>query len=130
MDFKEKAGKRLVNASTAYSKVYKRNYGELSPINQDQLGINHNFQVRDAMMAVGLSPPDQIIFDGQIHRYKIAGDKRHSNNGWYVFYSDGIFSGSFGSWKTGIKTSWCSKSLKLMSSEEKTEYRRRMVSFR
>src|SRR5690554_5627604 len=41
------------------------------------------------------------IPDGQIHRFKVPGDKPGSHNGWYVLYLDGIASGAFGSWKAG-----------------------------
>ena len=88
---------------------------------------DYNEEVRAAMITAGVTPPEEhLIFDGKIHRYKDSGDKPNTRNGWYMLYEEGIPSGAFGNWKTGIKSKWCSKSLNLMSSEEKTEYRKRM----
>lgn len=85
-------------------------------------------QVRVAMIAAGVKPPkEELIFDGQIHRYEVTGDKPRSRNGWYVLYNDGIPSGKFGNWKTGISSNWCSKSLNTMSFVERAEHRKRIA---
>jgi putative DNA primase/helicase len=49
--------------------------------------------------------PD-AIGDGRLHRYRVAGDKAGSLNGWYVLRLDGQPFGAFGSWKTGQSLTW------------------------
>lgn len=72
-------------------------------------------QILDAMRAAGCGPhdPKDVKFGppktGALNRYRVEGDKAGSANGWFVFYDDGIPAGAFGSWKSGITESWCSK---------------------
>lgn len=39
------------------------------------------------------------VADGQIHRFRVPGDKRGTLNGWYLLHSDGKPAGVFASWK-------------------------------
>lgn len=73
---------------------------------QDLIG-----QALDAMHAAGCPPhdPADLVFDGVLHRFRVDGDKANTKNGWLIFYSDGIPSGAFGSWKSGIAETWCAK---------------------
>ncbi|NPU91911.1 MAG: toprim domain-containing protein [Gammaproteobacteria bacterium] len=50
-----------------------------------------------------------LIVDGKIHRFHVPGDRKGSDNGWYIFYHDGVPSGGFGDWKTGVHINWCAK---------------------
>ncbi|MGX8784330.1 toprim domain-containing protein [Legionella pneumophila] len=68
------------------------------------------------MENMGLSCTNCIIPDGKIHRFHVAGDKIHSNNGWY-FLSTLFKRGVFGSWRTGEKYAWCCKHLHSLSPE-------------
>ena len=63
-------------------------------------------QFRDAMLDAGLTPPDVIEADGQLHRFHVEGDKAGSRNGWYALHLDGRAAGVFGSWKTGLRSTW------------------------
>src|SRR5258708_6250867 len=54
-----------------------------------------------------ITPPDDILGDGSLHRFHIEGDRPGTRNGWYVLHLDGIPAGSFGSWKTGDTYTWC-----------------------
>ena len=59
----------------------------------------------NALRDAGCWPNDSsftLAFDGQLHRFRVDGDKAGSKNGWCVFYGDGIPAGAFGSWKTGL----------------------------
>ncbi|MBV6753021.1 toprim domain-containing protein [Pseudomonas chlororaphis] len=47
--------------------------------------------------------------DGVIHRFHVPGDKSGTLNGWYTMFADGIASGAFGSWKTGVTSTWSSR---------------------
>ena len=62
-------------------------------------------QFRDAIRAAGLKPPDVIKPDGKLHRFSSSG-KRGDDAGWYIASDDGLPSGCFGDWRTGIKWSW------------------------
>lgn len=41
-----------------------------------------------------------ILADGQIHRFQTPDDRHGQKSGWYVFYTDHIPAGQFGNWKT------------------------------
>jgi len=59
-----------------------------------------------AIAAAGLGSP-AIIADGEIHRFRVEGDRAGSMNGWYCMFLDGRPAGAFGSWKTGERHTWC-----------------------
>ncbi|MDP2902974.1 MAG: toprim domain-containing protein [Methylovulum sp.] len=61
---------------------------------------------KNAMRDFGITPPDYIIGDGNLHRFHIEGDKGGSINGWYKLHLDGRAAGSFGSWKHDINQRW------------------------
>ena len=79
----------------------------------------------DALRASGLAPhdagKDTPAFDGQLHRYRVEGDKAGSKNGWMVFYGDSLPSGAFGSWRTGQSETWCAKGDHELSAAEKAQ---------
>jgi len=58
----------------------------------------------DAIRDAGLTPPDQIIFDDQIHRFD--SDDKRDKTGWYVAYADGYSAGAFGCWRARFKQNW------------------------
>ena len=63
-------------------------------------------QLIDAMRAAGLEPPDQIHFDGKIHRFRSGtkGSPGHGDKpGWYLVFGDGIPAGRFGCWRMGME---------------------------
>lgn len=66
-------------------------------------------EVLEAMRAAGCEPadPDAIAFDGRLHRYDVAGDKRGRKNGWFVLFDGPMPAGAFGSWKTDVRQTWC-----------------------
>ncbi len=87
-------------------------------------------KILDAMRAAGCEPhdPGDIKFgvgkkSGKFlgHRYRIAGDKAGSTNGWFIFYDDGIPAGMFGSWKTGVAEAWCAKREQELTPEERSQ---------
>lgn len=67
-----------------------------------------------------------IIPDGNLYRFHVNSDKRHTRNGWYVLYLDGIASGAYGHWKTSISKKWCAKSRNQMSLEQWQSHLQRM----
>ncbi|MEY3758908.1 MAG: hypothetical protein RIR39_399 [Pseudomonadota bacterium] len=62
-------------------------------------------QFKAAMQASGITPPNLIIGDGQIHRFHIEGDKRSTQNGAYFLYLDGKANGWFSNWR-GVTGKW------------------------
>jgi len=87
---------------------------------------NHCIAFASAMAAEGLGMEDLPIDDGQLHRYRVEGDKAGSRNGWYVLHGDGLPAGSFGSWKTGETHNWCAKPDKQLSNAEREANRQRI----
>lgn len=59
-------------------------------------------QFRDAMLAAGVTPPDEIILDGQLRRFR-TDPKKHDRSGWYVGHADGIVTMIWGDWRQGIE---------------------------
>ncbi|MEI6066736.1 MAG: hypothetical protein WCP96_05335 [Methylococcaceae bacterium] len=57
---------------------------------------------KTAMLDAGITPPDVIIADGRLHRFKIDGKL----NGAYVLHTDGRAAGYFEDYKQGIKQNW------------------------
>jgi len=69
-------------------------------------------QLEEAMAAEGLLPPDGIIADGEIHRFRVDGDQARSKNGWYVVSPTYPSRASFGSWKLDVTKYWFPQSSK------------------
>jgi phage/plasmid primase-like uncharacterized protein len=65
-------------------------------------------QLIDAMRAAGLEPPDEILMDGKIHRFKSGtkGTPGIDKPGWYLVFGDGIPAGRFGCWRMGMEVTW------------------------
>ena len=80
---------------------------------------------RDAMAGAGLTPPDVIHADGQLHRFATNG-KRSDAAGWYCLHGDNLPAGAFGDWRQGVSHTWCSKDNATMTDSEREAYRQRM----
>jgi phage/plasmid primase-like uncharacterized protein/KaiC/GvpD/RAD55 family RecA-like ATPase len=66
-------------------------------------------QLIDAMRAAGLEPPNEILMDGKIHRFRSGtkGSPGHGDKpGWYLVFGDGIPAGRFGCWRAGMEITW------------------------
>lgn len=61
-----------------------------------------------ALRDAGLPPadPGDIVADGDLHRFRVEGDRPGSRNGWAVLHLDGVPAGAFGSWKEGTTGTW------------------------
>jgi putative DNA primase/helicase len=66
-------------------------------IHDDPIG-----QFKQAMLDAGITPPDTIIADGQLHRFKIDGKLNCA----YILHLDGRAAGYFEDFKQGIKQNW------------------------
>lgn len=76
---------------------------------------------KERMAQEGIIIDEQIISDGELHRFHVRGDKNGIKDGFYVLHRvNGVYSGMFGWWRYhgGEQINWCSKRKEDMSSEE------------
>ena len=85
-------------------------------------------QLIDAIKAAGLEPPEQVILDGKIHRFRSGtkGSPGHGDKpGWYLVFGDGVPAGRFGCWRAGMEVTWrADVGRKLTQAEEMAHARR------
>jgi len=72
--------------------------------------------------ASGLGSPP-IIADGDIHRFRVEGDKAGTLNGWYSLHLDARPAGVYGSWKTGEQHTWAAGAGDNMTATERAMIR-------
>lgn len=85
---------------------------------------------RTAIISAGMTPPETIQADGEIHRFSTNGKKRNTN-GWYILFNDGgIPAGYFGDWGRGLKQSWHLDIGRKWTPMEEREYQERMENMR
>ena len=60
----------------------------------------------------GLTPPPEVIVDGEIHRFASNGSASDTAR-WYVVWqlSDELQTGAFGCWRNGISETWASQQI-------------------
>ena len=78
---------------------------------------------KNAMREYGITPPDYINADGNLHRFHIEGQKANTSNGAYKLNLDGKPSGYFQDFVNDIKEKWLfHKSMPPLTPEEKKAY--------
>lgn len=89
-------------------------------------------QVLRLMSQLGISPAlqyENLILDGEIHRYVVEGDRRGKKNGAYCIFTDGLPAGFVQDWKRDVKTDWKYDTSGLTSEErayyDSDEYRQK-----
>ena len=87
--------------------------------------MNHIEAFRDAIASAGLTPPDEIIADGKLHRFSSNGRPR-DESGWYKFYDDDRPAGAFGCWRSDLSSTWKSSNPTTFTPAEREAYRQRM----
>lgn len=93
--------------------------------------IAFEMKFMDAMLAAGLGPVKaDIVADGKLHRYRVAGDKAGSLNGWYVSHPAPVPAGAFGSWKTGESHTWRESSATLSDPAARAALQRQMQAMK
>lgn len=80
-------------------------------------------QIRDAMTAAGLTPPDSIVLDGELHRFK-SSPKDKDKAGWYVFYDGALPAGAFGCWREGIEVNFRAETGRELTAAEEMAHAR------
>jgi putative DNA primase/helicase len=71
-----------------------------------------------------------IVADGRIHRFDVAGEKKGRESGWYVLHLDEPPSGAFGSWRTGEQQTWTAKFTRKLTKAEREVLERKMTEQR
>lgn len=83
-------------------------------------------QLRDSIISANLTPPDEIIMDGQIHRFRST-PKSKDKSGWYVVYADGTPMGRFGCWRSGVEGSFKADIGRKYTAAEEMSFIKRMA---
>ncbi len=84
----------------------------------------------EAIAAAGLTPPENILADGKLHRFAPNG-KRGDDAGSYVLYVDGNPAGWFGDYRTGVNQKWRANRRRLPSTpEERSAYQAKWKALR
>ena len=87
-------------------------------------------QLIDAMRAAGLEPPEEIYFDGKIHRFRSGtkGSPGHGDKpGWYLVFGDGIPAGRFGCWRAGMEITWRADIGRKLTQTEEMSHAKRLA---
>jgi putative DNA primase/helicase len=87
--------------------------------------VNPIYQFQDAIAQAGLTPPNDIIADGNIHRFSSNG-KPSNRNGWYVFHADEPSVGIYGDWSKDFQSKWSADIGRPYTTEEIKAYRLKM----
>jgi putative DNA primase/helicase len=79
----------------------------------------------NAMREAGIEPDDLsvIVADGTLRRFRVAGDKGGTSNGWAVLHAE---HGAAGTWKGGATCTWTAKHNAQMSRAEREKVRASM----
>lgn len=96
---------------------------------RDQIIKSPVDQLTDAMVNAGLTPPDDIVMDGQIHRFSTNG-KTGDDAGWYVIFDDGVVAGRFGCWRDNVEVTFKAETGRQLSSLEQMQVTKRVAEAR
>jgi len=84
--------------------------------------MNALAQFRDAMQAVGLEPPNEIV-TGKVYRFPGVGKSKSNKAGWCTMFTDGL-GGSFGDWASGLSENWQVKRDRPFTPREQNAFKR------
>ncbi|MBB1272508.1 toprim domain-containing protein [Psychromonas sp. SR45-3] len=85
--------------------------------------VHNEFITAMVNMGIEAHQPLNVEANGQLERFRIKGDKTGSKNGWYVLFGGAFAAGSFGSWKTGLTSTWRAKTANKISKKELTTFK-------
>lgn len=74
-----------------------------------------------AMAQYGLVLDDEIIADGELHRFHVEDDTSGSKNGWYILHVGDVVVGLFGCWKRDINERWYASAPESLSHAERDQ---------
>jgi putative DNA primase/helicase len=81
------------------------------------------------MASAGVSPPDEILDDGKLHRFGTNG-RAGDDSGWYILHGDGIPAGAFGDFRAGVSETFCADIGRELTEEERRAQRERVDAIR
>jgi len=90
-----------------------------------QITIDPEVEFRSHLAGQGYFP-NEIIADGEIHRFKSPEDKGAKQSAWYLLFENAPHVGLFGDWKTDHGGTWSPVPEFEMSYEDTTAYRQRI----
>lgn len=103
------------------------------PSSTPSIPLPPEHQFIDAVAAAGLEPPERVVMDGKIHRFR-SGTKgapgKGDKPGWYVLFADGVPAGRFGCWRAGVEHSWRADIGRPYSPAEEAAHAARMAEAR
>jgi putative DNA primase/helicase len=88
--------------------------------------LNHCISFQEAMASTGVNPQELPIDDGELHRFRVDGDKANALNGWYVLHGGDFPAGAFGCWKRGINQTWSAISKGQMTDKQRKNHEKRL----
>ncbi len=83
-------------------------------------------QFRNAIKDAGLTPPEHLVADGELHRFGTNG-KSGDLSGWYCLHTDGLPAGAFGCWRSEVSSTWRADVDREVSAKERAEQRKRLA---
>lgn len=87
-------------------------------------------QFRTALRGRGITPPDELIADGHLHRCDTEG-KRGKGDGAYVLHIDGVSAGGFENHRDGMGwENWKAESSRTFTPAERAEFQERIAAIR
>lgn len=86
--------------------------------------MNNIEAFRAAMLAAGLTPPDEIVA-GKLTRFSTNG-KRSDDAGWYILHDDERAAGRFGCNRSGVDVTWKADTRREFTPEERRAWAERM----
>lgn len=89
--------------------------------------LNSSVAFAEVMAEAGVPFQGTPVDDGQLHRFRVKGDKAGTENGWYILHNGDIPAGAFGCWKRSISESWCSKSHSNMTPAEREAFEHQQI---
>ena len=104
-----------------------------TPISAPIIVASPEDQLCDAMRDAGLTPPDEIYFDGNLRRFRSGtkgGSGHGDKTGWYVCFADGIPAGRFGDWRSGVEMTFRADVGRKLDAAEEIAIQRRIAEAR
>ncbi len=86
-------------------------------------------QFRSAIIAAGITPPDEIMADGKLRRFSSSG-KPKDDAGWYVMHNDAIPAGVIGDHRTGLHQHWQADIGRILTPSEDAVQRARIETLK
>lgn len=98
------------------------------PAQAAQVFDSPEVQLHQAIAAAGMTPPSSIIGDGKLHRFNSGtkGKAGHDKSGFYVLYMDGVPSGHYGDWRSGVQMNFRADIGRKLTAAEEMAITRRM----